>query len=125
MFQPDPNDAEAYVNRGSAYAKQGLYDRAIQDYDKAISLNPNFALAYVNRGSAYAEGKQDYDHALQDYDKAIALNFALAYNNRAVAWFFKKDYDKAWADVKRYRQAGGTPNPRFIEDLRRASGRQE
>ena len=92
-----------------------------------LQLNPNLAEAYNNRGNAYAQGKQQYDRAIADYNQALALNsnLAEAYNNRAVAWFFKKDYDKAWADVRRCRQVGGTPNPRFIEALRKASGRWE
>ena len=65
-------DAQAYNNRGIAYAEKGDYDRAIQDYDKAIKLNLDFAEAYFNRGLAYAE-KGDYDRAIQDYDKASEL----------------------------------------------------
>ena len=68
-----------------------------------------------------------YDAAIKDYDKAIELkpDFAAAYNNRAVAHFLMKAYDEAWADVKMCRKLGGTPNPKFIEDLTRASGRSE
>ncbi|MGB9722223.1 MAG: tetratricopeptide repeat protein [bacterium] len=33
-------DAEAYYNRGLAYCINGEYDRAIQDFTKAIELNP-------------------------------------------------------------------------------------
>jgi len=46
--------AEAYYNRGLAYAKQQKYDEAIKDFDKAIKLNPNLAEAYYNRGFVYA-----------------------------------------------------------------------
>jgi len=28
------------------------------------------------------------------------------------------DYDMAWADVKRFREHGGTPNPDFVAALR-------
>ena len=47
--------ANGYLNRGSAYAGLRQYQRAIQDYDRAIQLNPNYAKAYYNRGLAYKE----------------------------------------------------------------------
>jgi tetratricopeptide (TPR) repeat protein len=31
----------------------GQYERAIQDYNKALEINPQFASAYKNRGLAY------------------------------------------------------------------------
>ena len=46
-------NAEAYYNRGIAYGDKGEYDKAIEDYSKAIELNPEYAEAYNNRGNAY------------------------------------------------------------------------
>ena len=46
-------NAEAYNNRGVAYAAKGQYDQAISDYNKALEMNPRFAKAYYNRGLAY------------------------------------------------------------------------
>jgi tetratricopeptide (TPR) repeat protein len=45
----DPNSADAYNNRGTAYDDLKEYERAIEDYNKAIELDPNYALAYDNR----------------------------------------------------------------------------
>ena len=42
-----------YNNRGIAYAKLGQYQRAIEDFNKAIRLKPDYADAYSNRGVAY------------------------------------------------------------------------
>ena len=68
-----------------AYSDLGQYERAIQDYNKAIQLNPNYAEAYNNRGWAYYCLKQ-YGKALKDFEKALELNpnFTLAKNNREV-----------------------------------------
>ena len=65
----------------------GQYQRAIQDYDKAIRLNPKYADAYNNRGAAYS-GLGQYQRAMQDYDKAIQMWAPKAsyYNNRSVAY---------------------------------------
>jgi hypothetical protein len=41
-----------------------------------------------------------------------------------VAWFFKQDYAKASADVRRFQKAGGKPDPQFLADLRKASGKK-
>ncbi len=118
--------AEAYNNRGNAHNSKGWYDAAIQDLDKAIELKPDYANAYYNRGNSLL-CKDQYEAAIRDYDKTLSLksDYANAYNNRAAAHYQMKDYDKAWADVKMCRKLGGTPNPIFIEDLTRASGRSE
>jgi tetratricopeptide (TPR) repeat protein len=36
----NPTYAEAYYNRGIAWADKGDYDRGIADYTRAIELNP-------------------------------------------------------------------------------------
>ena len=38
--------ALALVGRGSAYMTKGDYDRAIQDYDRAVSLDPQNFLGF-------------------------------------------------------------------------------
>ena len=40
-----------------------LKDRAIADFNAALTINPNYAEAYNNRGNAYAD-KGDYDRAI-------------------------------------------------------------
>ena len=49
----------------------------------------------------------------------------MAYLNRAVAYYYRRDYDKAWADVKACRRLGGEVFPVFLGELRKASGREE
>src|SRR5690606_34267638 len=50
-IEADPNNAEAYMNRGAAYTVIGQFQRAITDYDRTIALDPTYAKAYNNRGS--------------------------------------------------------------------------
>ncbi len=64
--------AEAYCNRGVAYAKRREYDRAIADYDKAIDLDPKNAKAYYQRGYVY-DIRGEHDRAMADYNKAMGL----------------------------------------------------
>ena len=70
----DPNLAQAYTNRGNAYAGLGQLQRAIQDYDEAIRLDPNLASAYANRARAYTFLSNDAA-AQRDVDTAIELGF--------------------------------------------------
>jgi hypothetical protein len=72
-IRPDPNDATAYYNRGSAYYNKGMFDRAIEDFNAALRLNPNDAYAYIGRGNAYYN-KKDYRRARADYEKALQIN---------------------------------------------------
>ena len=80
----NPNNAEAYLNRGMAYNKMGQYFAAIIDYDTAIRLKPDYAEAYYKRGVAKA-GLRQHFAAIADYDTAIRLkpDFAMAYHKRA------------------------------------------
>ncbi|MBR4153482.1 MAG: tetratricopeptide repeat protein [Selenomonadaceae bacterium] len=49
------NYVKSLKKRGDTYYKQGKYEQAIQEYDKAIELNPNYINAYINRSFAYGE----------------------------------------------------------------------
>ena len=67
-----PRYADAYTNRGWAYASKSQFDRAIADFDKAIEINPRHANAYTNRGLAYEE-KKLRDKAIADYRAALKI----------------------------------------------------
>jgi tetratricopeptide (TPR) repeat protein len=63
------NRAIAHVGRGIGYFVKGDYDRAIADYDAAISIDKAYINLAAQRGSAwYAKG--DLDHAISDFDLA-------------------------------------------------------
>ena len=91
--------ADAHNGQGIAYSEKGEQDRAIQEYDKAISIKPNEAKYYSNRGVAYNE-KGGQDRAIQDFDKAISINPDKAdyYSNRGNAYSGKGEYDRAIQD---------------------------
>jgi tetratricopeptide (TPR) repeat protein len=69
---PVPNLADAYYNRGIAYAAKGEYDREIADYNQALQLNSNLAEAYYNRGLAYG-AKGDKQKAIADFQTCLKL----------------------------------------------------
>ena len=82
-----PYIAEAYNNRGIAYADLGQYQHAIENYNEAIRLKPDDAEDYYNRGIAYDNLGQSR-RAVEDYNEAIRLqpDIAAAYYGRGNAY---------------------------------------
>ncbi len=82
----NPNDGEAYRNRGSAKIELGDFASAVSDFDQAIELAPNDAKAYYYRGTL-KERSGDLTAAISDYDKAIKLDSkdTVAYYSRSAA----------------------------------------
>jgi tetratricopeptide (TPR) repeat protein len=81
---------------------------------------------YNNRGWDYG-AKGQHDQAITDYTKALEIDprYDIAYNNRAVAFFTKKAYDRAWEDVRKAQSLGFKVPPGFLADLCKASGREK
>jgi tetratricopeptide (TPR) repeat protein len=73
--------ALAYKDRGYAYAEKGEWDRAIEDYTKAIGLYPKD----------------------KDYQRSVA------YGSRAAAYLAKGNKKRSFADFKKGMELGGAP----------------
>lgn len=83
------------------------------------------AKSCLDRGIGY--GKQgQHDLAIAEFTKAIEIDPtpSIGYYNRALAYFFKKEYDKSWKDVEKAQSLGYQIPPKFLEDLRKQSGVQ-
>ena len=63
----------AYANRGSAYLGNAEYDKAFQDFNKAIALKPDLSMAYYYRGLAYYS-LGEYVKAIPEFTTVISLN---------------------------------------------------
>ena len=72
VIQSDAKDATAYHNRGAALQSKGDLDKAMADYDQAISLKPDYASAYDSRARIFV-AKGDYTRAVADVTKAGEL----------------------------------------------------
>ncbi len=85
-------------NRGAALLREGSWEAAIAELDKAIELDPTLAAAYNNRGRAYSELGQ-HERAIAEYGKAIELNpDAVAYYNRGSLYSDLGQWEQAIAD---------------------------
>ena len=62
-------NAYLYYNRGNAYAAVSDFDKAIEDYDRALELDPKMAEAYYNRGLSKLKLKKNKE-AIVDLGKA-------------------------------------------------------
>jgi len=106
-IRSDPDDAEAYYDRGMAYSHKGDYANALADFNKYLTFsisNKDYAAdGYAQRG--YTRYKlKDYNAAGADFNEAIRLNpkNKLAYFNRGLMnmslqkWSLAvKDFDEA------------------------------
>ena len=130
---------QSRYHKAVAYYQKGDYDRALSEYTKALKIEPQFIDAYKGRGQVY-DKKGDYVKAIADYtyiiDKLgggidkIGGDFykdtvANIYYKRAIDYFFMKEYDKSWSDLHKAEGLGQKIESVFIEDLRKASGREK
>lgn len=62
----------AYINRGRAFYGLGQFNQAIDDFNKAISINSTIRGAYYHLGLAHYSNKK-YDLAIENYTKALTI----------------------------------------------------
>jgi tetratricopeptide (TPR) repeat protein len=82
-----PTNPRAYTSLGNAYARDGLWLKAIPLYEHAVHMQPDFALAHNNLGAALsragrtAEALAQYEEAdrLMTGDPDIEFNVGCAY----------------------------------------------
>ena len=119
LIELDPDNADAYHERGDFYYEMDQYGKAIADYSRAIELEPRYASAYFNRAYAYGE-IGEYNKAIADYSKAIELNpsDAQAYYNRGLDYHNKGEVAKAVSDLEQC--IGLSNDPELTEDAQKA-----
>ncbi len=85
----DPKCGLCYALRGELYGKTNT-ELALNDLNKAISLDKKISGAYFNRARILAK-LSDTEKAVIDYHTAIVLNpnCGLCYNNRGAIYFEK------------------------------------
>ena len=89
-------------HRGMVYFVQSNYEKAIEDFTRAIQTNPNNFRAYNNRGLAYRMLKK-YDRALEDFEHSIEIDTTQSetYFGRAQVFFEMEDYVQALKDCNK------------------------
>jgi lipoprotein NlpI len=98
----DPQNADAYYNRGRIKNQLKEWDEAVADFTRSIKLNPQNADAYLNRGFAEIS-RGNLDESMTNFTQTIALdskNFR-AYYSRGYGKASGGDLDGAIADYSR------------------------
>lgn len=90
----DSDQAELKNLLGQAFARRGMYEEAVVEFEEAVVLNPKISVIYNNLGRAYTAVHR-FDEAISTLEQAIAMSpgFADFHNNLGVA-YLKKEYCK-------------------------------
>lgn len=110
-IEKDPQFGLAYHNRGVASYYKGNYKEAMQDLNKAVELGFEVDRQVYEQVSALS----DLDATIEKLTKSIEENpdDGVNYYNRGVAYYHKKEYQKALEDIK---TAKGKELPFPVED---------
>lgn len=102
VIAQEPGATWAYITRSYAYERDGQYERALADGNRAVELDPQHPMAHINRAAAYI-GLGDYTKAISDTERAIELDpqSAVAFVNRAYAYEQLGARERAIADYRR------------------------
>jgi tetratricopeptide (TPR) repeat protein len=97
-----PESTEFMFRRGILNNKKGQYDKAVEDFTKALSMNASTTLQvqiYLNIGASQLK-LEDYNSALENYNKALALSprNPSIYNYRGYANYKLNNYIDAIND---------------------------
>lgn len=104
--------AELYVERGKARYRSGDFDRALKDFERAISRDPEYAWAYANRAELLSEAG---DHA----GAIDALNQAIELDDEAAE--FHSLLGSAWEDAGELESAVEAYTAAILLDLNNIS----
>lgn len=76
LVTPEPppaiSQADQAVSRAEALRRQGMLDKARDEFEKAIAINPNLTVAYLGAGDIYRE-QGDFKNAENRYSRAAEL----------------------------------------------------
>ena len=104
--------AQVLVNIGRFYLKDGHYEKAVWEYQKALGMDPQSVAAYNGIGVAYTM-LEKYEDAIAAQQKALELqpDFPKAHAGIGLAYFRQNKTELA---LKHYRQTIAL-DPQFLE----------
>ena len=96
---------------GNAHGLRSEYEKAIEQFNRALSYKADYAKVYLDRGILYWREMDHPRRAIYDLTQALTLDSRLseAQFNRGIAHQQLREYDKAIADFHQYLQHGDHP----------------
>ena len=86
LLANSPDDVQAYIDQGNAYAEAGQHEQALAACNQALELNPQSAMAYYRRAYLFQSVGQ-YEDAIADFTRAAEIDPHHAiYGDRAIAY---------------------------------------
>lgn len=97
-----PSSPQNHNNLGDYYIRHKQYDKAVEEFIKAIELKPGYADAYHNLANTYTE-TGDVENAIKNYEEAIKYNPKLwqSYQNLGVMYYHLGDKEKAQSYIEK------------------------
>jgi len=97
------HDPEAWNFLGAAYSRKRDFDKALEAYEIALSLDSKYSVAHKNIGAVHfsiflkTKEQNSFQKALQSFKKAIEINpdFASAYNGLGGAYLYAGNLEGA------------------------------
>ncbi len=99
------DDPKIHYYLGMVYHQKGIKEKAVAEFQRAISLQEDYSEAHNYLGTLYSEDGL-WDKAISEFDKAVANEVydtpSVPLYNAGWAYYSKKDYKNALA---KYREA--------------------
>lgn len=104
----DQTNARAYIGLGDLYDRRNVPELALQNYEKAISIDPKFIFGHLRVGQLKKKGK-DYKGAAEAFQKAIEVDptYAPSYREMAEMYNLAGRYDDALLNMEKYLEMMG------------------
>lgn len=95
-IRKNPDSMLAHTNLGSIYGRQGKFDEAVSELNKALQINPEYSNAYNDLGMVFQK-QGNIDKAISCYQRALLITpeDAPAHNNLGNAFQLKGDFKQA------------------------------
>ena len=118
----NPDDAAAWVQLGNLYFDSSNYEKAIEAYNKSLTLSPNNANVITDLGVMYRRSGQPAE-AVKTFDKAIKVDpkhETARFNKGIVLMHDLNDIEgaiKAWEELVTLNPVALAPNGQSVDQI--------
>jgi tetratricopeptide (TPR) repeat protein len=118
---PACDSAQSHLDAGDSYFNQNNYQKAVEEYSRAVQIASTNATAFTSLGRSYLH-LSDFNEAISNFDKALKINPNLArtYYLRALAYSSQNKTDNALADMDKAINLNGDVTREMEPDMANA-----